>query len=403
MKNVILAENIDVGYEKKIIVEKVKVCGTKGQVICLLGPNGAGKSTILRTLTGILAPINGAVHINGEDIKRIKKTKLAKEMAVVLTEQVSLGLLTVFEIASMGRYPHTNFIGKLTSRDKEIIEGALSSVNALYLRDRYYSELSDGEKQKVMIARALVQEPELIVLDEPTSHLDVKHKVEVINILQKLCMEKGITVILSLHDIDLAIKGCQTILLVQNGRIISQGTPEEIIKEGTIQKLYDIEGAKYNELIGSIEFRNTKEPEIFVTGGNGTGVGVYRAISRAGYGMYCGVLHSNDIDFHVGKALGSNVIEEIAFNEISVENFRKAKDKIKSVEYVIDTGFPVGNINQENINLIIEAVKMSKDVFTLCNESLKKERYGEWAKKICCCSNTIDLINCISNKKQVKR
>ena len=402
MNNVIVAENLDVGYEKKVVVEQVDVCGIKGQLICLLGPNGAGKTTILRTLAGLLAPVKGAVQINGDDIRDMKKADLAKKLAVVLTEQVSLGLLTVYEIASMGRYPHTNFMGKLTQEDKEIVDKSLRAVNAVHLQDRYYSELSDGEKQKIMIVRALVQQPELIVLDEPTSHLDIKHKIEVIRILHKLCMEKGITVIVSLHDIDLAIKGCQTILLIQNGKIAAQGTPEEIIKEGTIQKLYDIEGAQYNELLGSLEFTNSQNPEIFVTGGNGTGIGVYRAISRAGYGMYCGVLHENDIDFHVGKALNCNVIWEEAFNRINDINYKMAQKQIESVDYVIDTGFPVGNINRLNVELILNSVKIGKTVFALCEKDFMENRYGELAPKIHCCSNIQEIINYISKNKYLK-
>jgi len=402
MNNVIVAENLDVGYEKKVVVEQVDVCGIKGQLICLLGPNGAGKTTILRTLAGLLAPVKGAVQINGDDIRDMKKADLAKKLAVVLTEQVSLGLLTVYEIASMGRYPHTNFMGKLTQEDKEIVDKSLRAVNAVHLQDRYYSELSDGEKQKIMIVRALVQQPELIVLDEPTSHLDIKHKIEVIRILHKLCMEKGITVIVSLHDIDLAIKGCQTILLIQNGKIAAQGTPEEIIKEGTIQKLYDIEGAQYNELLGSLEFTNSQNPEIFVTGGNGTGIGVYRAISRAGYGMYCGVLHENDIDFHVGKALNCNVIWEEAFNRINDINYKMAQKQIESVDYVIDTGFPVGNINRPNVELILNSVKIRKTVFALCEKDFMENRYGELAPKIHRCSNTQEIINYISKNKYQK-
>ncbi|HSQ87822.1 ABC transporter ATP-binding protein [Romboutsia sp.] len=399
----IVAENLDVGYDKKVVVDNVNIQGIKGQLICLLGPNGSGKSTILRTLTGLLAPLKGTVYINEDNIKNIKKSDLAKKLAVVLTEQVSLGLLTVFEITSMGRYPHTNYLGKLTDEDIEIIEEALCSVNAIHLKDRYYCELSDGEKQKIMIARALVQQPELIVLDEPTSHLDIKHKVEVISILHKLCREKKITVVLALHDIDLAIKGCQTILLIQNGKIIDQGSPEEVIKTGTIQKLYEIEGAQYNELLGSLEFSSSQNVEFFVTGGNGTGTGVYRAISRAGYGMYCGVLHSNDIDIHVGKSLNCNVIEQGAFQKISSKNFEIAKEKIKDIKYVIDTGFPVGDINRFNIDLIIEAIKMNKTVFTLCKKDELKERYGQFNNKVHHCSSVCELMDCISNKKIKRR
>lgn len=398
MKNVIAAENIDVGYEGKKIVEKIDIHGLKGQLICLMGPNGAGKSTILRTLTGLIAPVKGTVYIDGNDIRNISKMDLAKKLSVVLTEQVSLELLTVYEIVSMGRYPYTNFMGRLTREDNEIIEEALHIVNAENLRDRRYSQLSDGEKQKIMIARALVQQPELIVLDEPTNYLDVKHKVEIINILHKLCMDKGITVILSLHDIDLAIKGCQTILLIKNGKIVSQGAPEEVIKTGTIQKLYDIKGAQYDELLGSLEFCSPNNYKIFITGGNGTGARIYRAVSRAGYGMYCGILHSNDIDARIGKSLRCRIIEETAFNEISDKNFEIAKEKIKSVNYVIDTGFPAGSINKRNIDLIIEAVRMGKTVFSFCNKDSMENRYGELAGKIHYCSNTTGLINYISNK-----
>lgn len=395
MKPVIFTENLNVGYDKKVVVEQVNICANRGELICLLGPNGSGKSTILRTLTGLQPPITGRVEINGMDVATIKKAELAKKMAIVLTEQVSLGLLTVFEIASMGRYPHTNFLGRLSTEDETIVEEALDLVDAGYLKNRYYFELSDGEKQKVMIARALVQEPELIVLDEPTSHLDVRHKVEVISILRKLCLEKGITVVLSLHDIDIAIKGCQKILLIEKGKVKAQGTPEEIIKTGTIQNLYSIEGANYNELLGCLEFCSPVIPEVFITGGNGTGTGVYRAVSRAGFGMCCGVLHSNDIDLHVAKALSCDVVEEESFSRISEKHYMDAAAKMAKMHYVIDTGFPVGKTNESNLDLIIDAIKMGKTVFSLSEQSELKNRFGDWAVKIKCCKNPAEILKII--------
>ncbi len=400
MNQILVTENLDVGYEKKIVVENVNISGIKGQMSCLLGPNGAGKSTILRTLTGLLAPVKGAVYVNESNLLHVNKADLAKKLAVVLTEPLSLGFLTVFEIAAMGRYPHTNYLGKLTKRDMEIVEEALVATDALKLRDRYYSELSYKKKKKIMIARALVQEPELIVLDEPTSHLDVKHKVEVIKILQDLCLGKGITVILSLHDIDLAIKGCQTILLIQNGKIVAQGTPEEIIKTGTIQKLYDIEGAHYNELMGSLEFNSPKNPELFVTGGNGTGAGVYRALARAGLGMYCGILHSNDIDLHIGKALDCQMIEEDAFHTISDQSMQMADSRVDLVKYVIDTGFPLGINNQRNLDLLKNAATKGKRVFSLCPKSDLNRRYGECAPNISHCASIHELIQMVLFEKE---
>lgn len=387
MIEIIKAEEVDVGYDNRTVVGKVNLSGMKGQLICLLGPNGAGKTTILRTITGLLAPVNGTVFINGNDLIRMKKEELAKKMAVVLTEQLSLGFFTVYEIAAMGRYPHINHFGKLKEKDRMIVEKALHAVGALNLRDRYYSELSDGEKQKVMIARALVQEPEVIVLDEPTSHLDVRHKVEVIHILQKLCREKGITVILSLHDIDLAMKGCQTVLLVCNGEVIAQGAPEEIIKSGTIQNLYQIQGACFNELLGSLEFNHKGKPVVFMTGGNGTGVNLYRSVTRAGIGMYCGVLHSNDIDSYIGKSLGCHVIDEDAFCSISSDRMYDAGDRIKDVNYVVDTGFPVGINNEFNLQLLREAIECGKKVYSFAKTEEYQYRYGTFSDKVTACSD----------------
>lgn len=271
MKSIIKSEGLAVGYQKKAVISDISIEAIKGQVICLLGPNGAGKSTILRTLSGLLAPVKGAVFVEGTDIKKMKQKEIAKKLSLVLTDQVAPSMLTVYEMIAMGRTPYTNFFGHLSDEDRRVIAQSLEIVGAGPLKDRFYSQLSDGEKQKVMIARAIVQEPELIILDEPTSHLDIKHKVEVVRVLQKLSNEKGISCILSLHDIDLALKGCQTVFLVRKGQILAQGAPEEIIHDGMIKELYGIEGAEYNELYGSVELKGPAGNDIFVTGGNASG------------------------------------------------------------------------------------------------------------------------------------
>ena len=229
MECIIQAQSLDVGYSKSTVISDVNIEAMRGQVICLLGPNGAGKSTILRTLSGLLAPVKGAVQVEGINIEKMKKKDIAKKLSLVLTDSVTPSLTTVYELISMGRTPYTNFLGRLSDEDRKIIDESLEIVGASFLKERFYNQLSDGEKQKVMIARALVQEPELIILDEPTSHLDIKHKIEVIKVLQKLSNERGITCILSLHDIDLALKGFQKVLLVNDGKVVAQGVPEEII------------------------------------------------------------------------------------------------------------------------------------------------------------------------------
>ena len=365
MNKIISAKSLDVGYDKKTIVNQVNIEGLRGQMICLLGPNGSGKTTILRTLAGLLSPVSGYVEVNGNDMKNQKKSEIARQLSVVLTDTVTPRLTTVYDIVAIGRSPYTNFFGRLSESDKEIIDESLRTVGAESLKHRYITELSDGEKQKVMIARALVQEPRLIILDEPTSHLDIRHKVEVIRILQKLVSEKDITVILSLHDIDLAIKGCKTVLLIKDNEVVAQGSPEEVIQSGSIGKLYNVSGAIYNELLGAVEIEGKSGSDIFVIAGNGTGINLYRALSREGYGVITGILHENDIDTQIARAICSGVITQPAFTDIGEDKFSEAASYINSVPVVIDTGFPIADGNMKNQELIKYAAARGKTVYSL--------------------------------------
>lgn len=388
----IRTEELQVGYQKSVVVDGVDLQAMKGHMICLLGPNGAGKSTILRTLSGMLSPVGGAVYLDGENVGQMSKGRLARKMAVVLTERLSPGLLTAFEIVSMGRHPYTGFFGKLKEEDKEIIWEALKSVNAEKLAHRYYEELSDGEKQKVMIARALAQQPELIVLDEPTSHLDIRHRIEVVNILGKLCREQQLTVILSLHDIDLALKGCEIVLMVKDGKIVAKGNPEQIVHQGVVQELYGISNAKYDDLMGSLELCGNEEPQIFLVGGAGSGILLYRAFVRAGYGICCGVLHENDIDAHVARAIAQKTILERAFTGITEEKKKEAEQLLKQLPVVVDTGFPLGEGNRGNAWLLKRAAKSGKLVLALRKQEEAESVYGDWKERVLYCETAGQLM-----------
>lgn len=395
---VVETKGLAVGYGQKIVVDDIAINALKGQMLCLLGPNGSGKTTILRTLSGLLSSVNGTVYINGEDIRKLKENKLAKKLSVVLTERPTTGLMTVFEMASMGRYPHTGFFGKLTERDIKITMDALKLVNAQYLADRYFTELSDGERQKVLLARALVQEPELIVLDEPTVHLDVRHKIEVVSILKKLCRDKNITVILSLHEIDLALKSCDTAMLVKDGQILDYGPPEEVIREDTIKNLYDINSAKYNDFLGTIEFGNKGEDSVFVIGGSGSGTRLYRILGKKGLKINTGVIHENDIDYYIAKSMGAVIASERPFEDISTKSYRKAIKMLNKNDVVVDAGSCIGRFNKLNLNLIMEAVNMGKEVISLRNKVEARKLYREYAKKMTYCDGIASFIEKLSVK-----
>ncbi|MCK4258622.1 MAG: ABC transporter ATP-binding protein [Halanaerobiales bacterium] len=402
--SIIRTESLAVGYGDKVVVDQVAIDALKGQIVCLLGPNGSGKTTILRTLAGLLSSVKGTVFINNEDLSSINQQKLAKMLAVVLTERPTPGLMTVFDIAAMGRYPHTGFFGKLTQTDIDVTMDALRMVHADYLAHRYFSELSDGEKQKVMIARAIVQEPELIILDEPTIHLDVKHKIEVISILKKMSKEKGITVVLSLHEIDLALKSCDTVLLVKDGKILDYGFPEDVIKENTIKELYDINTARYNDFLGTIELYNQCKDSVFIFGGAGSGTRLYRALTKRGYGIDTGIIHENDVDYFVAQSIGANIISEKPFEKISNETYANALKFIKKAGIIIDAGFAIGKNNEQNLSLLIEAIKTGKVIYSMRLKDEAKRLFdrthlSQFTDKLIYCDSISDIVEKLSLEK----
>ncbi|HDI78646.1 MAG TPA: ABC transporter ATP-binding protein, partial [Desulfobacteraceae bacterium] len=345
-ERVIQTHRLAVGYGNRSVVSEINIDMLKGQFVSILGPNGSGKTTTLRTLAGLLSPLKGAVYLNGRNISELSQSESARSLAVVLTGHLSPGLLTGFEFVSLGRYPYTDFLGRLKKEDIEKIEESLRLVNGSDLSQRYFNELSDGERQKLIFARALAQEPEVIILDEPTLHLDLKHRLELIGILQNFCRKKGITVIVSLHDVDLAMKVSDVVLLVKDGKILGYGQPDEILKEDTIARLYDLNSARFNSQLGTIELRSEGEgEEVFVVAGGGTGTPIFRFLSKNGFRITTGILHENDIDACIADSMGALVIMEDAFQEIKESSYRKAIEIIKKVEYIIDSGFPVGSLN----------------------------------------------------------
>ncbi|GMO33703.1 MAG: ABC transporter ATP-binding protein [Termitinemataceae bacterium] len=357
-KTVLKTKDLSVGYNKKSIIENINITAVQGSIICLLGPNGAGKTTILRTLSSLLSPVAGAVFLDGQNIINIKAQEKAQKLAVVLTEKINMPLTTAYDIVCMGRTPYTGFFGRLSENDHAIVKECMQLTGSESLANRIFLDLSDGEKQKVMIARALAQEPELIILDEPTSHLDLKHKVEVAGILNKLSRKSGLTVILSLHDIDIAIKSCEYLILVKDGKIADFGKSEDIINIDTINNLYNIEGAAFNFVLGNVEIHNTKPATIFVVAGAATGTPVYRTLSRLGIGIATGVLHKNDVDYFTASSMNlQTIIAENSFCPVRDSLYDAACNSMQNTKLIIDAGFPVGDANKKNIELLQEASK----------------------------------------------
>ena len=237
--------DLAVGYNGKALIHDINFAIEKGEIVTLIGPNGSGKSTILKSITRQLKLIGGNVFVASEELERIRQRELARKMAVVLTERMKPELMTCRDVVSTGRYPYTGRLGMLTAEDEAIVTAAMERVHALELSNRDFNAISDGQRQRVLLARAICQEPEIIVLDEPTSFLDIRHKLELLDILKNLVREKNVAVILSLHELDLAQKVSDRVVCVTNERIDRCDTPENIFTDEYIARLYGIEKGVY--------------------------------------------------------------------------------------------------------------------------------------------------------------
>ena len=253
-------EQLSVGYNGKALIHDISLSIGRGEIVTLIGPNGAGKSTILKSITRQLEAVAGTVRIEEKDLSDYTQKDLSLTMAVMLTERIRPELMTCFDVAATGRYPYTGKFGVLTEKDEKIVEDALKLVQADGFAFSDFTEISDGQKQLVLLARAIAQEPEIIVLDEPTSFLDIKHKIDFLKVLRSMAREKGVTVILSLHEIDLALKVSDHVLCVKGETVYRYDTPEALIRDDAACGLYDLEKGQYDMRTGNIDLGDTSEP-----------------------------------------------------------------------------------------------------------------------------------------------
>ncbi len=311
----ISAEQMTVGYDGKPLIENISIGVRRGEILTLIGPNGSGKSTILKSMIRELRLIAGTVVLDGRDMADLRERDVAKKLAIVMTERIKGELMTCRDVAATGRYPYTGRLGILAKEDHAIVDAALETVHAKDFADRPFSAISDGQRQRILLARAIAQQPEIIVLDEPTSFLDVKHKLELLDILKTMVCRQNVAVILSLHELDLAEKVSDRVVCVAEGRIDRCDTPENIFKDDYISALYGIGTGSYNALFGSVELPAVSgEPQVFVIGGGGSGIPLYRALQRAGVPFAAGILPESDLDHPVAKALAAELYAVPAFS-----------------------------------------------------------------------------------------
>lgn len=254
MNGFLETKKLSVGYDGKPLIRDVCLQVQRGKIVTLIGPNGSGKSTILKTIVGQLPKVSGTVLLEGAPMERCGQKEIAKRMAILMTERIHPELMTCYDVVSTGRYPYTGALGLLGKEDKRIVEESLELVHGRDMADRPFDAISDGQRQRILLARALCQTPEIIVLDEPTSYLDIRYKLELLTILKTMVREKNLAVLMSLHELDLAQRVSDTVVCVSGDRIDRMGPPEEIFSNDYIARLYHMEPGKYDPCFDTLEY-----------------------------------------------------------------------------------------------------------------------------------------------------
>ncbi|HEX6982740.1 MAG TPA: ABC transporter ATP-binding protein [Balneolaceae bacterium] len=289
---IISTQDLEIGFparagrpSPKTVASQINVALNRGEVVCLLGPNGSGKSTLIRTLSGLHAPLDGSIQLAGKELSAFSAKEKARKISTVLTDRIIVGNLSVYELISFGRTPYTGWFGSLRKRDEEIIQTAIKSTGIEAFIDRDVLRLSDGERQKVMIARALAQDTPVILLDEPTAHLDLPNRVEIIRLLRKLSHETQKGILLSTHELDLALRAADSLWLMgSDGKVIT-GTPEDLVLEGSFESVFARDSFDFDRSTGSFTLHQPTKQTVYISGDAVAKFWTRRALEREGYRM----------------------------------------------------------------------------------------------------------------------
>ena len=312
-----------------IIAEDIDVSIQAGQLIAVLGPNGAGKSTLLRTLAGMQLPLSGNVRLMGDDLQRLSSAQLAQRLSVVLTERTSPGLLNGYALVALGRHPYTGWTGALSEHDGAMVRWAVKVVGAADFAARPLAELSDGQRQKIYIARALAQEPELMILDEPTAYLDLPRRVETMHLLKHLARETGRAILLSTHDLDLALRTADRLWLMPGGQALRTGTPEDLVLNGAFEAAFHSEGVTFDSWTGAFTVNRPQNGSIALIGSGLTAVWTRRALEREGFTVVDG--HATDTE-HVEILNGTQPASWRLHRDATVSEYESIQDLIDGLK-----------------------------------------------------------------------
>lgn len=361
--SVIKTEHLNVGYDKKTLISDICLEAHRSQVITIIGPNGAGKSTILKTIIKQLSPVEGVVVVGEKSLGKMTEKEIAKEMSVVMTGRLKPELLTCRDVVATGRYPYTGHLGILSKEDWDMVDQSMEMVHATETAQQDFMKISDGQKQRVLLARAICQDTGIMILDEPTSYLDIRYKLDIMESIRHLAKEKNKTVIMSLHELDLARMISDIIVCVDGEKICKIGSPEEIFQGNIIQSLYHIEKQSFEPTTGAVYMEKTEgEPKVFVLGGGAESLRVYSYLSRQQIPFATGLIWENDIAYPAAKAMANAVFSGKKGCLFDEDVKMQAKEALEKCKWCVCTNWEFGPLEKDNQYLYELAAEQQKQI-----------------------------------------
>ncbi len=382
------AKRLSAGYSGRAVLHDFSLQLAPGEVVALVGPNGSGKTTALRALARVLTPLQGDLRLNGRPYAHYSPTEFARAVAYASqTELPEMGF-RVYELVLMGRYPHQKGFWGLTGRDRDAVRAAMEQLEIGHLQERLISQLSGGERQRVNLARALAQDAQYLLLDEPTAHLDLRHQVRLLARLRDWCANRAMAMLMVLHDLNLASEYADRIVLLSEGRIVAQGTPAEVLTPELIERVYHVPALiRAHPLTGRpVVFaldtelqpsRNPDAPALFLIAGGGSGTPLYYPLLEQGWNLRVGVLNLLDTDEETARALNLEVVSVEPFSPISESAYQRAWELMRLSRAVVLTDVPFGRGNLPNLRLAVEAQQNGIPVYALASRPITERDFTD--------------------------
>ncbi len=386
-------DGINCSYGSIDVLKNVSFSVESGEFLGILGPNGSGKTTLLKSISRVLKPKKGAILIDESDIYQMKTVDVAKRLAVVPQETPVSFDFTALEIVLMGRNPHMTRFKMENKNDLEIAKKSMQLTRTWQFADRPVTELSGGERQRVIIARALTQEPEILLLDEPTTHLDISNQLEIMDLIKQLCNLKKILIVAVFHDFNLAARYCDSIILLKKGEIVALGKSEVTLTSESVKKVFNVDTiVKKHPITGQLHVipmsrpivQQQKSLRIHLISGGGTGSLVMKTLLDEGYRVTAGVLNLLDTDQETAQLLRIPTTKEAPFSPITEEAHNANLQMISKANIVVVTSTQFGDGNLRNLDAADVALKKGLPVILLLDEPIEDRDFtnGKATKKM---------------------